>query len=233
MRTIGLIGGMSWESTAAYYKLINEGVNKRLGGLRSAKILMHSVDFAEIEECQQNGEWEKAAMILSNSAATLEKAGADFLLLCTNTMHKAAGGIQSAVRIPLVHIADAAAEKLKESGARKAGLLGTKYTMTDNFYTDRLAMAGIEAVIPEREEIGLINSIIFEELCKGVIREDSKRAYLDVIGRLKSRGASGVILGCTEIGMLIGQDDLDIPVFDTTLIHAQKAVDLALADERR
>lgn len=228
MKTIGIIGGMSWESTATYYRLINEGVNRRLGGLHSAKILMHSVDFAEIEECQQKGDWGKASSVICSSAVKLEKAGADFLILCTNTMHKVADSIQEAMNIPLLHIADATAEKLKEKDLRKVGLLGTRYTMIDDFYTGRLAISGIDAIIPDQGEIGDVNSIIFDELCRGVVKEDSRRRYLEVIASLKRRGASGIILGCTEIGMLVRDDDVDLPVFDTTLIHAGKTVDVAL-----
>ena len=218
---------MSWESTQTYYRLINERVNESLGGLHSAKILLNSVDFAEIEACQAANDWDRAGAILADAAAGLEKAGADFLLLCTNTMHKVAPAIAGAVTIPLLHIADVTAGRLRDANIAKVGLLGTKYTMTQDFYRDRLKNAGIDVVIPAPGDIGPVNDVIFKELCLGVVRDGSRRKYLEVIDDLKSRGARGVILGCTEIGMLVEQEHVDIPVFDTTVIHAQKAADLA------
>lgn len=228
MKTIGLIGGMSWESTQAYYRLINARVNAALGGLHSARILLYSVDFAEIEECQAADAWDRAADILADAGARLEVAGADFLLLCTNTMHKVAPAIAGRLGIPLLHIADVTAQRLRAANITKVGLLGTKYTMTQDFYTDRLKAAGIEVLIPAPGDIEQVNTVIFKELCQGVVRDASRRKYLEVIDDLQSRGARGVILGCTEIGMLVGQEHSALPVFDTTLIHAQKAADLAV-----
>ena len=228
MKTIGLIGGMSWESTQTYYRLINERVNAALGGLHSARILLCSVDFAEIEECQAADAWDRAGVILADAGARLERAGADFLLLCTNTMHKVAPAIARQLGIPLLHIADVTAERLRAANITKVGLLGTKYTMTQDFYRDRLEHAGIEVVIPAPGDIEQVNAVIFKELCKGVVRDASRRKYLEVIDDLQGRGAQGVILGCTEIGMLVGQEHVGLPVFDTTIIHAQQAADLAM-----
>lgn len=228
MKTIGLLGGMSWESTVTYYQIINETVMKELGGLHSAKILMYSADFEEIERYQSSGEWDKSAAVLSGAAQRLERAGADFIVLCTNTMHKVAPEIKSGVKIPLLHIAEVTAQKLKEYGIKKVGLLGTKYTMTQDFYKEKLEEAGIEVLIPDASAIDTINSIIFDELCVGRIRESSKRVFLRAINWLKSRGAKGVILGCTEIGLLIHPEDVDMPVFDTALIHARCAAYTAM-----
>lgn len=228
MKTIGLIGGMSWESTQTYYRLINEAVNAALGGLHSAKILLASVDFAEIEECQASDAWGSAAAILGDAASGLERAGADFVIVCTNTMHKVAPEIASHITIPLIHIADVTAERLHAAHITTVGLLGTRYTMNGDFYRGRLRDAGIEVLVPAPGDVELVNSVIFNELCHGKVREASRRAYLAIIDDLKNRGARGVILGCTEIGMLIEQKDVDIPVFDTTILHAQKAADLAL-----
>lgn len=228
MKTIGLIGGMSWESTVTYYQIINETVKKELGGLHSAKILLYSVDFAEIEACQSSGDWDKSAGILAEAAANLEKAGADFIVICTNTMHKIAPEIQKHISIPIVHIAEATADELKANGISKVGLLGTKYTMTQAFYKSKLIDAGIEVVIPDPAGVETVNNIIYQELCLGIISEESRQKYLDVIADLRRRGAQGVILGCTEIGLLIQKDDTDLPVFDTTQIHATKAAYLAL-----
>ena len=231
MKTIGLIGGMSWESTQTYYRLINETVNAALGGLHSAKMLLASVDFAEIEECQAGNAWGRAAAILADAARGLERAGADFLLICTNTMHKVAPEIAGQVTIPLVHIADVTAGRLHAAHISRVGLLGTRYTMNEDFYTGRLKNPGIEVLVPTATDAEVVNSVIFDELCHGEVREESRRAYLAIIDDLKRRGAPGVILGCTEIGMLIEQKDVDIPVFDTTLLHAQKAAELALSQE--
>ncbi|MBV1757602.1 MAG: aspartate/glutamate racemase family protein [Dethiosulfatibacter sp.] len=230
MKTIGLIGGMSWESTVTYYQIINRIINKELGGLHSAKILMYSVDFAEIEECQSSGDWEKSADILSAVAQNLEKAGADFIVICTNTMHKVAPQIQSSINIPIIHIAESTASELKRQNISKVALLGTKYTMKQDFYKAKLESSGIEVLIPDEQGIEIINTVIFNELCLGIISELSRRKFHDIIEKLGEQGAQGVILGCTEVGMLINQDDTDLPVFDTTLIHAKDAARLALED---
>ena len=228
MKTIGLIGGMSWESTVTYYKIINETVKERLGGFHSGKILLYSVDFAEIEECQAKGEWEKSAEILSEAAENLEKAGADFIVICTNTMHKVAGKIQENIKIPVIHIADATAHKLKQDGILKTALLGTKYTMTQDFYKEKLRENGIEVLIPEEKDIEIVNHVIYEELCLGKILDSSRKEYIRIIDGLKEKGAQGVILGCTEIGLLISQQDSPLPVYDTTEIHALSACEKAL-----
>ena len=227
MKTIGLLGGMSWESTVTYYQVINEIVNQELGGLHSAKILLYSVDFAEIEKCQADGDWDKSADILSAAAKNLEKAGADFIVICTNTMHKVVPQIQSKIGIPILHIAEATADELKRCNITKVALLGTKYTMTQDFYKEKLTRAGITVLIPDEQEIETVNNIIYKELCLGIISEISKEKYRDIIKALSRRGAEGVILGCTEIGMLIRQQDTALPVFDTTRIHASKAAMLS------
>ena len=232
MKTIGLIGGMSWESTVTYYQLINETVKKELGGLHSAKILLYSVDFAEIEEYQAKGQWDKSGEILGQVAANLEQAGADFIVIWTNTMHKVVPQIQKKIRIPVLHIAEATAEVLKEKGIDKVGLLGTKYTMTQNFYKNKLLDAGIEVVIPDACDVETVNDVIYQELCLGVIREDSKQKFVQIIEKLREDGAQGVILGCTEIGLLIRQADTSLPVFDTTQIHAERAAIYAMEEER-
>jgi len=228
MKTIGLLGGMSWESTVPYYQIINEEVKNRLGGLHSAKIVLYSVEFDEIEQCQSNGDWEKSGEILGRAAQGLESAGADFLLICTNTMHKVAPQIASMVHIPIVHIAAATADELEKHSIRKVGLLGTKYTMTEMFYKQVLIDRGIDVVIPETTDIEIINDIIFQELCVGKIKEESRREFQRIIGGLSEKGAEGVILGCTEIGLLIHRSDSSLPVFDTTLIHAKRAAEMAL-----
>lgn len=228
MKTIGLIGGMSWESTVPYYKIINEEVRDRLGGLHSAKIILYSVEFDEIEKCQSSGDWEKSGEILGSAAHGLESAGADFILICTNTMHKVVPQVASMVHIPIVHIADATADELEKCNIQKVGLLGTKYTMTETFYKQKLIDRGIDVIIPDETEIDTVNDIIFHELCMGEIRADSRKKFQEIIDHLKAQGAEGVILGCTEIGLLIRQSDSALPVFDTTLIHAQQAVELAL-----
>jgi len=230
MKTIGIIGGMSWESTVTYYQIINETVKQELGGLHSAKILLYSVDFSEIERCQAEGDWEKSGDILATAAESLEKAGADFLVIATNTMHKVAPQIQKRIHIPIVHIAEVTAEELKENHITTVALLGTKYTMTQEFYKEKLENAGITVLIPDAQEIEVVNSIIYDELCLGSILETSKERYLQVIAALEKRGAQGVILGCTEIGLLIRQEDTDLPVFDTTRIHAVKAAKLSLEE---
>lgn len=228
MKRIGLIGGMSWESTQTYYKVINEAVNERLGSLHSAEIIMVSVDFQGVEECQSSGDWVKSAEILSDAAFRLERAGADFILICTNTMHKVVPMIQSKINLPIIHIAEATADELIKKDIRKVALLGTKYTMTEDFYKQRLIDRGIEVMIPEANEIERINEIIFDELCKGIITERSKEIFQQTIRKLYEQGANGVILGCTEIGLLIKSEDVSVPAFDTALIHALKAVELAL-----
>ncbi len=228
MKTIGLLGGMSWESTVPYYQIINEAVKAALGGLHSARILLYSVDFAEIEACQATGDWDRSAAILGEAAQNLERVGADLLVICTNTMHKVAPQIQSQIRIPLVHIAEATADALHREGISRVALLGTKYTMTQDFYKDKLIASGIDVLIPEEDDIAFVNRVIYDELCLGVISEDSRRGYLAVIDKLAARGAQGVILGCTEIGLLIRQSDTALPVFDTTRIHAERAAALAL-----
>jgi aspartate racemase len=228
MKTIGLIGGMSWESTVTYYQLINETVKKELGGLHSGKILMYSVDFAEIEEYQAKGQWDKSAQVLADVAVRLEQAGADFIVICTNTMHKVAPQIQEKIRIPILHIAEATAEALKEAGITKVGLLGTKYTMTQDFYKEKLIAAGIEVVIPDSIGVETVNDVIYNELCLGIIKDASREKFLEIIDRLGQNGAQGVILGCTEIGLLVKQEATAMPVFDTTQIHAAKAALLAI-----
>ncbi len=229
MKTIGLIGGMSWESTVTYYQAINEYVRETLGGLHSAKLLMYSVDFAEIERCQSAGEWEKSGDILADAAKRLESAGADFILICTNTMHKVAPQVQRSLDIPILHIADATADALLKSGIRKTALLGTKYTMTQDFYKGRLTEHGIDVAVPNAQEIEEVNRVIYEELCLGIISEDSRANLKNIIARLKAEdGAQAVILGCTEIGLLIRAEDSALPVFDTTLIHARAAVQKAI-----
>ncbi len=229
MKTIGLIGGMSWESTITYYQLINEGVKDALGGLHSAKILLYSVDFFEVEALMSRGEWDKAAALLGGVAARLESAGADMILICTNTLHKVAPQVQARIHVPLVHIAEAAAERLLEREVTRVGLLGTKYTMTQEFYRDKLVERGIEVLIPEGDDIDLVNRVIFEELCLGVVKEDSRAEYLRVIESLQQRGAQGILLGCTELGLIVSDKDVMLPLFDTTEIHANKALTLALA----
>ncbi len=229
MKTVGLIGGMSWESTITYYQLLNEGIKDALGGLHSAKILLYSVDFYEIEALMSRGEWEQAADLLGGVAQRLETAGADMILICTNTLHKVAPQVQSRIHVPLVHIAEAAADELRASGITRVGLLGTKYTMTQEFYRDKLTARGIDVLIPEGEDIDLVNRVIFDELCLGVVKPDSKAAYLRVISELQARGAQGILLGCTELGLIVSAADVSLPLFDTTVIHAKKALELSLA----
>ena len=230
MKTIGLIGGMSWESTVTYYQVINEAVKSELGGLHSAKILLYSVEFAEIEHCQTVGDWDRSADILADAAIRLEHAGADFILICTNTMHKVADKVQSRISIPLIHIAKVTADILKQNNITKAALLGTKYTMTQDFYKEKLDEAGISVLIPDEASIEIVNSVIFDELCRGIVSEQSKRKYLDIIDELAKQGAQGDIFGCTEIGLLINQEDTPLPVFDTAQIHAKQAALLALSE---
>ncbi|GAQ17642.1 aspartate racemase [Oceanobacillus picturae] len=228
MKTIGLIGGMSWESSAEYYRIINEEINKRLGGLHSAKIILNSVDFEEIEHCQKSGEWERAGEILADCASSLERAGADFILICTNTMHKVVKQIESRVKIPVLHIADATALAIQNAKIKKVGLLGTSYTMEQDFYKQRVEDNGIEVLIPEKAAREEVNTIIFNELCHGKIESSSREYYKSVIVDMVEQGAEGIVLGCTEIGLLIKTEDAPVPVFDTTYIHAIKAVEKAL-----
>lgn len=229
MKTIGLLGGMSWESTLSYYKAINESVQNRLGGLHSAKICLYSVDFEEIEKLQHQGKWAETAEILSDSAKSVESGGADFLLICTNTMHKVAPQIESSISIPILHIADATAEQLLADGIQKVGLLGTRFTMEQDFYKNRLTEKfGIEVIVPNSDQQTIIHNIIYQELCLGVIRDDSRAQYLDIIQSLSVQGAEAVILGCTEIALLVKQEHTDVTLYDTTAIHAEAAVLLAL-----
>lgn len=231
MKTIGLLGGMSWESTIPYYRLINEGIKDRLGGLHSAKILLHSVDFHEIEACQSKGEWDLAGDMLAQAALGLQKAGAEGIVLCTNTMHKVAHHIESRCGLPFLHIADATGRAITAQNVQRVALLGTRYTMEQDFYRGRLsAEFGIESLIPEEPQRLRINQIIFEELCLGKITEESKRYYQQVIEELQGQGAQGVIFGCTEIGLLLNQQDCPLPVFDTAAIHAADAVNFMLAE---
>ena len=223
MKTIGLIGGMSWESTVTYYQIINRTVQDELGGLHSAKIYLYSVDFAEIEAYQANGEWEKSGEVLAEAAWRLEQAGAELILICTNTMHKVAPMVKEKISVPMLHIAEATAQELQKCGISKVGLLGTRYTMTQDFYKSKLTDAGIEVVIPEEQDVEFVNHVIYNELCLGVIKEESKQQYLQIIDKLAQKGAQGVILGCTEIGLLVNQQDTNLPVFDTTYIHGKNA----------
>jgi aspartate racemase len=229
MKTIGLIGGMSWESTAEYYRIINETVNSRMGGYHSAKCLMYSVDFAEIEECQTKGDWEQSGLILADAAMRLEKAGADFILRCTNTMHKVLPQMEAAVCIPFIHIADATADVLEASRISRVGLLGTKYTMTQAFMKQKLLDRGFAVLIPDETEIDVVNSVIYDELCRGILSEKSRAAYVKIIDRLHQAGAQGIILGCTEIGLLVDQSHTKVPLFNTTVLHAEKAAILSLS----
>ncbi|MGL4726626.1 MAG: aspartate/glutamate racemase [Scandinavium sp.] len=230
MKTIGLLAGMSWESTIPYYRLINEGIRQRLGGLHSAKILMHSVDFHEIEACQASGEWEKAGDMLAHAAASLESIGAEGIVLCTNTMHKVASQIESRCQVPFLHIADATGRAIEKQKLRNVALLGTRYTMEQDFYRGRLEQEfSLNLLIPNADERARINQIIFEELCLGTFSESSRQEYLQVIERLVAEGAEGVIFGCTEIGLLVPADRCPVPVFDTAALHASDAVDFMLS----
>ena len=228
MKTLGLLGGMSWESTADYYTLINEGVKENLGGLHSAKILMYSVDFAELADCLANDDWNKIANILVKSAKNIEQAGADCIMICTNTMHNVADAIKAEINMPLIHIAEVTADALKKAGISKAALLGTKMTMELPFYKEKLNAQGIEAVMPNKEDRALLNAIIFDELCLGIKEDTSKEHMLRMIAELKTQGAQAVILGCTELGGVIKQTDTDMQLFDTTVIHVKSAVNFAL-----
>ncbi|MFC7360457.1 aspartate/glutamate racemase family protein [Nocardioides astragali] len=228
-RRIGLLGGMSWESTALYYRLVNEEVRDRLGGFHSARVVMASVDFAEVEAMQVAGDWAAAGELLASEARALESAGAECLVLCTNTMHKVADAIEAAVGIPLLHLADVTADAVRGAGLDRVALLGTRFTMEQPFYADRLRSHGLEVLVPDEADRALVHDVIYDELVLGVVREESRAAYVDVVRRLVDRGAGGVVLGCTEIELLIGPGDVEVPVFSTTALHARAAVDFALA----
>jgi len=230
MKTIGLIGGMSWESTALYYRLINQGIKKKLGGLHSARIALVSVDFHEIELLQHADQWAEAGKVLAQAGQQVEAAGADFLLICTNTMHRVAEQVESAIRIPLLHLADATARNICQQGHQTVGLLGTRFTMAQDFYKRRLSNDhGLNVIVPSTEDQEIIHRVIYEELCMGIVKESSRQEYIRVIDQMHQTGAQAVIQGCTEIGMLVEQKHSQVPLFDTTLIHAQDAVEQALS----
>lgn len=231
MKTLGLIGGMSWESTAIYYRLLNEIVRERLGGLHSAKLLLGSFDFAEIAERQHAGDWQGAGVLLVEAARKLEAGGAEGLVVCTNTMHRLADDVQAAVSIPLIHIADATAVAVRDAGVRRPALLATRFTMEQDFYKGRLAEKyGLQPIVPDQAGRDMVHRVIYDELCQGIVKPDSHAAYVEEVGRLRrDENIDGVIMGCTEITMLIGQADFDIPVFDTTRLHAEAAVAFALS----
>ncbi|MBY7912903.1 aspartate/glutamate racemase family protein [Vibrio fluvialis] len=229
MKTIGMIGGMSWESTLSYYKAINEGVKAALGGLNSAQICLYSVNFEPIEKLQHEGKWDETAQLLAQAAKSVEAGGADFLLICTNTMHKVAPEIEAQISIPILHIADATAKQLQQDGIKRVGLLGTRFTMEQEFYKGRLQQQfGIDVLIPDAEQRPQVHRVIYEELCLGTIRPESRAQYVEIVEDLHRRGAQAMILGCTEIALLIQQHDTDVPLYDTTKIHAEQAVQLAL-----
>jgi aspartate racemase len=230
MRVIGMLGGMSWESSAEYYRLANELVRERLGGTHSARCLLASVDFADIEALQERGDWDEAARQLASLAQGLEAGGADLLVLCTNTMHKVADEVQAAVSIPLLHLGDVTAQAVTKAGLDTVGLLGTAYTMEQAFYRDRLAGHGLCVLVPDAPDRAQVHRIIYDELCLGVIREPSRQVYREIIGRLVAAGAQGIVLGCTEIELLVGACDSPVPLFPTTRLHVQAAVDAALAE---
>ena len=228
MKTIGLIGGMSWESSLEYYRILNETVKERLGGLHSAQCILYSVEFAEIEVLQHAGRWDEAAQVMVEAGQSLERAGADLLVLCTNTMHKLAPELEAGVSIPLLHIADAAADAVRAKGIQRVGLLGTRFTMEQDFYRERLEKHGLEVLVPEEADREIVHRVIYGELCLGVIKPESRQAFTGIIEKLVTDGAEGVILGCTEIENLVRQEDSPVPVFPTTRIHAEAAVEWAL-----
>ncbi|TDL85978.1 aspartate/glutamate racemase family protein [Vibrio vulnificus] len=228
MKTIGLIGGMSWESSLEYYRIINEEVKAKLGGLHSAKCILYSVDFEEIERYQAEGDWESSGKLLGDAALSLEKAGAEMILICTNTMHKVIGYIEEKVSLPILHIADSTAKQIQKSKISTVGLLGTKYTMEQDFYKTRIETNGIKVLIPSEEDRKVINKVIYEELCLGEIQQSSREYYKKVIKGLVDDGAEGIILGCTEIGLLVKPEDSEVPLFDTAVIHAIESVNMAL-----
>lgn len=230
MKTIGLIGGMSWESTASYYRLINQAVKARLGGLHSASLLLHSVDFAGIEQLQREGDWDTAGAQLAQAARGLQSAGAGALLICANTMHKVAPAIESAVQIPLLHVVDATAAAVRQAGMRRVGLLGTRFTMEQPFYVERLQQQGLDVLLPDADGRAMVHRVIYEELCQGRVLAGSRDDYRRVMAALVAQGAEGIILGCTELALLLDASDAAVPLFDTTELHAQAAVDWALAD---
>ena len=228
MQLIGLLGGMSWESSAEYYRLANETVRERLGGLHSSRCILYSVDFADVERMQAEGRWDDAAAILAAAAKSLEAGGADFVVLCTNTMHKVADEVEAAIGVPLLHIGDTTAAAVNSAGVRRVGLLGTGFTMAQPFYAARLRSHGLDVIVPSEADQATVHRIIYEELCLGVVRDESREQYRQVIRRLVDAGADGVIYGCTEIELLVGPDDSDVPVFPTTRLHVEAAVDRAL-----
>lgn len=228
MKTIGLIGGMSWESSLEYYRIVNEEVKAKLGGLHSAKCILYSVDFEEIERCQAEGDWESSGKLLGDAALSLEKAGAEMILICTNTMHKVIGYIEEKVSLPILHIADSTAKQIQKSKISTVGLLGTKYTMEQDFYKTRIETNGIKVLIPNEEDRKVINKVIYEELCLGEIQQSSREYYKKVIKGLVDDGAEGIILGCTEIGLLVKPEDSEVPLFDTAVIHAIESVNMAV-----
>jgi aspartate racemase len=230
MKAIGLLGGMSWESSIEYERLINKGVRDRLGGTASADLIIRSYNFAAIEALQEAGEWAAAGELLATDAARLQDAGADAIVLCTNTMHVVAPAIEAAITIPFLHLADATAGAVKQACVTRVGLLGTRYTMEQEFYRSRLEMHGLDVIVPDEPDRTLVHDVIYDELVRGVITGESKQVYLDVVGRLLDRGAEGIIAGCTEIELLVGPDDLNVPYFATAAIHAAAAVDFALSD---
>ena len=231
MKMIGMIGGMSWESSIEYYRIVNQTVREKLGGLHSAKSIMVSVEFAEIEALQHQNRWDELASIMIEAARSLERGGADFVIICTNTMHKLYDAVQNKISIPMLNIADATAEKIKADGIDKIALLGTRFTMEEDFYKGRLVdKYGLNVIIPSSEQMEIVHRVIYDELCAGIIKPDSRQKYADIIGNLVAEGAGGVILGCTEIGLLVKPADSSVPLFDTTEIHARAAVDWALAD---
>lgn len=231
MKRIGLLGGMSWQSTAEYYRLLNELAAERLGGLHSAECVLFSVDFADIERLQMEGRWDEAGQVLAEAAGALERAGAQFLLLCTNTMHKVADQVQAGIHIPLLHLADATAQAVLAQNITRIGLLGTAFTMEQDFYRGRLEQHGLKVLTPDAPGRELVHKVIYEELCLGIVREESREAYRQVIADLVAAGAEGVILGCTEIELLIGQEDCPVPAFPTTRLHAEAAITFALAED--
>ena len=230
MKTIGLIGGMSWESSLEYYRILNETTKAKLGGLHSAKCILYSVDFAEVEAFQHQGKWEEAAQLMIEAGQSLERAGADFIVLCTNTMHKLADEIQSNTRIPFLHIADATAQNIKTAGFRKIGLLGTRFTMEHDFYKGRLIdKHGLDVITPDNEDREIVHRVIYDELCLGVVKQESREQYIETMEKLVRAGAEGIILGCTEIELLVHDGDSEVPLFPTTKLHAIAAVEYALA----
>ncbi len=229
MKTLGLIGGMSWESTVPYYRLINQTVKQQLGGLHSARLILYSVDFAEIERLQMSGDWDTAGQVLADAGRALRAGGAELLVICTNTMHKVADAVEAASGLPLLHIADATANEIRARGLQRVGLLGTRFTMEQDFYRQRLVGHGLEVLVPEADDRGIVHRVIYDELCLGQVRDDSRAEYRRIIADLVARGAQGVILGCTEIGLLVGDDDASVPLFDTAALHARHAALAALA----